>query len=187
MTRRHPAGGTFEGAVQRRWTVLLAFAGVAVAAGIATGVAIATWPSTSHPWWYRSGTSACGYPAMYRVGQHSLQYLGDCAGNFFVPPISVSVQVGDQVDVHMVQEYSGPSGDVLVPTNPAPTSSNPNVLRQTSVTDRGSTVSFEAASAGTAELSTATPFCIHSTPPYASELGACPVLEVDVAPSPQQG
>ncbi len=82
----------------------------------------------------------------------------------------------------MAEEGSGPNGSFLVPLYPAPTSSLPGILSPTSLTDGGSTVSFEALSPGKAELETQA-FCFRPySPTTASQLETCPVLAVTVVP-----
>ena len=49
--------------------------------------------------------------------------VGDCAGVFLVPAQQVTVPVGQQIDVRMMQETAGRSGNQLVPMFPLPHSS----------------------------------------------------------------
>jgi hypothetical protein len=177
--------------MRRRWVALWAGVAVAVIAGTVTGLVIATRHSvassqhsvaSSQPWWYVPGVSSCGIAAVYRVDHGSLQRLGDCAGDLLLPPPSVTLHVGQEVDVHMAEEGSGYNGSTLVPVFPAPTSSRPDILSQTSLTGGGSTVSFEALSPGKAELETQA-FCFRPySSPTASQLETCPVLAVTVVP-----
>jgi hypothetical protein len=106
-------------------------------------------------WWQGSGgVSACGPPAVYRVNGGPLQSVGDCAGHLLTPPTHVIVAVGGEVDVHIAEEGSGPSGDQLAPIFPTPSSDDTSVLKPTSIDDGGATESFVAVGPGTANVVT---------------------------------
>jgi hypothetical protein len=146
-----------------------------------TSCASGTLPAStgSTTWWHTTGTSACGSPAMYRVNDGSVSYAGDCAGNLLIPPPTAMLAVGGQIDVHMVEEGSGPTGTHLVPVWPIPSSSNQSILRVTSVTDGGSTETFLAVGGGTTDLVTKA-LCVDS-PTSPSTNQPCPVLQVVVS------
>jgi hypothetical protein len=98
--------------------------------------------------------SACGPPAVYRIDGGALQPVGDCAGRLLTPPMHVIVAVGSEIDVHIAEEGSGPSGDQLVPIYPTPSSDNTAVLEPTSIADGGATEAFVAVGPGTAGVVT---------------------------------
>ncbi len=136
--------------------------------------------TTTSAWWQGTGgASACGTPAYYRVNGGPSQDLGGCDGVLFIPPAQVIIAVGSEVDVHIAQEGSGPSGDQLVPIYPTPSSDNTTVLEPKTVSDRGSTESFVAVGSGTADLMTQG-FCQVSGA-ITDPVRPCPVLEVGVS------
>jgi hypothetical protein len=105
---------------------------LAVVAGAVTVTAVIVALVLAHPWspwWSTSGTSACGPPAEYRVDGSAAQPLGNCAGVFPFPPISASVRVGQEIDVHMTEDESGSPG------TPAPMTANSKVLMRSSLAD----------------------------------------------------
>jgi hypothetical protein len=136
--------------------------------------------TTASNWWDTTGgVSACGTPASYRVDAGPSQEVGSCAGIFVIPPAHVIVAVGSEVDVHLAQEGSGPSGDELVPIYPTPWSDNTTVLESEIVSDGGATESFIAVGPGTANVTTQA-FCLVSGA-TTDPAKPCPVLEVGVS------
>jgi hypothetical protein len=144
---------------------------VIVTAVIAALVVASPWS----PWWFTSGSSACGPPAEYRVDGSATHALGGCAGVFPIPPVWASVRVGQEVDVHMTEDESGSSGTA------APMTANSKVLMRNSLADGGATVSFQARSPGVALLETRA-LCQVMPPPAADEFTACTILAVTVLP-----
>ena len=149
--------------MKRRWLPLTVLVGVLiVAGGIAAGVAA----GRAFPWWSTPGPSAEGALAEYRIDGGPLRLLGSAAGIFPIPPASVQVRVGQEIDVH----YS-----------PVATSTNSKVLVPIGITDEGATAGFLAQSSGTALLE-ATGLCAVFSPPTASVFGRCSILAVTVVP-----
>jgi hypothetical protein len=149
--------------VKRRWLPLTVAVGVLIVAGaIAAGVVA----SRASPWWSTPGPSAEGALAEYRIDGGPLRLLGSAAGIFPIPPASVQVRVGQEIDVH---------------ANSAPSSTNSNVLVQSGTTDGGATTSFQARSPGLALLETIG-LCAVFSPPTASEFGRCSILAVTAVP-----
>jgi hypothetical protein len=96
---------------------------------------------------------------------------GDCAGLFIVPPGSVLLRVGQQIDVHMME---------LTPVFTLPRSSDPAVLRQTGAGQDGIAGTFSALRPGRAVL-VSHAWCVGLK--LAHEIkGSCPVLDVTVVP-----
>lgn len=153
---------------RRRVELLLALTGVA--AGL-TGC------SSQQPWWSMgTGTSACGFPAFYRVvGQ--VAPAGDCAGNLYDPAVAVTLKVGQQVDVHMTEEETARSSE-LVPMFPVPTSSDSTVLQRMAGGDNA-TATYRAEAPGTAQLLSPSTFCTDAGTGRQSSR-PCPVLTVTV-------
>jgi hypothetical protein len=129
-------------------------------------------------WWDRTGASACGTPAVYRIDGGPLQYAGDCAGYLIDPPAKVALRIGEVLDVHVVEEASGSNGSQLIPIYPTPSSSDTSVLEVTSVSDAGSTESLQVVGAGSAWVVT-TGSCVLPTTAIAVDVH-CPVLLVVV-------
>jgi hypothetical protein len=123
--------------------------------------------------------SACGPPAYYRVNAGPSHEVGGCDGTLIIPPAKVIVAVGSEVDVHIAQEGSGPSGDHIVPIYPTPSSDNTTVLEPKTVSNGGATESFVAVGNGTADVMTQG-FCQVSGA-TTDPIRPCPVLEVGVS------
>ena len=84
------------------------------AAGVAALITGMLASCSGKPWWTQTGTSACGPPALVRVAGH-VRGACDCAGLLSIPALTVTVHVGQQIDVHML-------------AGPVPQSSRPSVL-----------------------------------------------------------
>jgi hypothetical protein len=120
----------------------------------------------------------CGTPALVRVDGQVIP-VGDCAGIFLVPAQQVTVQVGQQIDVRMMQETAGPSGNHLVPMFPLPRSSRPAVVADGTVSQDRASETYRAIRPGHAVLTTRA-WCLVGS----GEIrGSCPVLDVTVVPS----
>ena len=109
-------------------------------------------------------------PDSYRVDGGLRQWLGTCGASFRLPAPVVTVQIGQDIDVHMTQTGPGASGTEY----PLPTTTNSQVLARTSITDGNSTASFQARSPGLAQLET-----VGGCPSESSSSG-CPILSVIV-------
>jgi hypothetical protein len=101
---------------------------------VIAGVLVAGCSSSSKPWWYGSGPTSCGPPALARVAGQ-VKDIGSCSGSFWLPAMKVTLHVGEAVDLHMTEEGSGPSGSQLVPGSPLPDVSGSSVLGRT-ITDK---------------------------------------------------
>ena len=132
----------------------------------------------STPWWYHTGTSTCGVPAMVRAGGRVIP-LGNCASSFVVPAAKVTVRVGEEIDVHMTQAPAGPSGKRLLPESPLPRSSAPHILRRTAISPDAATGTYLAARPGHAKLLTRTGCYVPAT---GRDVPGCAVLDVTVRP-----
>lgn len=168
----------------RRWLVaisLIAMAGLAAACA-STGSQANPESSASQEsgtggsaWWARTGVSMCGFPAMVRVAGRVVG-AGNCAGLFLRPAEKVTVHVGEEIDVHMLQQPAGASPTSLVPVFPLPHSSDPAVLSHiTSSADRA-TGTYRAIRAGHAVLISEAA-CIED---QRQVHGNCPVVQVTV-------
>jgi hypothetical protein len=148
------------------------------AVALFTATAASLLVSCSSRPWYRTGASACGPPAQVRVNEHVMP-VGDCAALLVIPPAKVRVHVGQQIDVHMTEEGSGPSGNQLVPIFPLPASSRPAVVMPGAVSADRATGTYLAVGPGHAVLISEA-MCVvrHRTPPEIT--GSCPVIEVTV-------
>jgi hypothetical protein len=151
--------------------------GIAIAIVSCGGSAPVTGGTTT--WWLGQGASACGIPAVYRINSGTVVSAGDCAGLLLVPPAHVTVAPGSEIDVHITEEGVGVAGTRLAPIYPTPSSTDATVLVATRVADGGSTESFLAVGAGTAELETNGLCMVAASSPTTD--AACPVLKVGVS------
>jgi hypothetical protein len=129
-------------------------------------------------WWQSQGSSACATPALYRVNKGPVHGLGDCAGHLLVPPATVKLRVGDDIDVHIIQNAPVAPGSSPIPMVPIPSSSDSTVLKVASVADYGATETLHALRPGTASLMTLGDCMDTST--YQVTSGPCPVLQITV-------
>jgi hypothetical protein len=105
--------------------------------------------------------------------------VGDCAGVFLDPARQVTVPVGQRIDVRMLEEPAGYSGNQLVPMFPLPRSSRPAVLADGTASQDRASETYQAIRPGHAVLTTRA-WCLVGS----SEIrGSCPVLDVTVVPS----
>ena len=155
-----------------RWpaAIGLAASAVLVAACASTG--------TRSPWWQQTGTSACGPPALIRVAG-DVTWLGNCAANFTVPAVKVTVRVGQDIDVHMLEESTGYTGTHFVPIFPLPYSSRPSVVERTTISTDKATGTYTTRHPGHATLFT-TAICWVAKSQQTQ--GTCPALDITVLP-----
>jgi hypothetical protein len=104
--------------------------------------------------------------------------IGDCAELLLDPPSTVTVRVGDELDVHVTTSESDTSPS-LQPIYPTPSTTATDTLGLVAVTDAGATVAFRAIAPGTALLTTRG-LCLH-IPDDQETNGSCPVLLVTVS------
>jgi GrpB-like predicted nucleotidyltransferase (UPF0157 family) len=123
------------------------------ALSLALGALLMTGCGSSHPWWYTSGATSCGPPADLRMAGH-ISELGNCAGNFLTPARQVTLNVGDTIDLHMLQEAGGPSGSSPVPLPPAmlPAVRGSSAVKRTAANSAQATTTFRAEHPGQATL-----------------------------------
>jgi hypothetical protein len=121
-------------------------------------------------WWTAKIDQApfCGPVALLRQAGR-VESLGDCAGLLLIPPASLTLTVGERIDVHIAGGFS------------LPRSSDPAVLAQTTVSPDGWTGTYQALSQGHVTLISARSWCVG--PKIKNEVkGNCPVLAVTVLP-----
>jgi hypothetical protein len=143
-------------------------------------VTACTSTGTRSPWWQQTGASACGPPALMRVAGQ-VTWLGNCAASFVIPAAKVTVHVGQDIDVHMLEESAGYSGNHLVPVWPLPYSSRPSVLARTTISSDKATGTFTARRPGRAMLFT-TADCWAVARSQQMTRGKCPALDITVLP-----
>jgi hypothetical protein len=138
-------------------------------------------PESSSPaevWWSSGGVSACGLPARYRVNSGPPMAIGDCADLMLDPASTLTLHVGDELDLHVTTSESDGSSD-QEPIYPTPTTAATTVLSLVAVTDAGATVTYRAIALGNALLTTSG-LCLH-VPNDQETNGSCPVLLVTVS------
>jgi hypothetical protein len=135
----------------------------------------------SRPWWYQGGMVTCAPPAMVRVNGH-VTYVGSCAASLVIPAPKVTVHVGQLIDVHMLEEQAGPTGNQLVPLVPLPRSSRLSVLTPALIGSDRATATYEAIRPGHAALASQTSCTDMSHGTLHSFIGSCPIIEVTVIP-----
>lgn len=131
------------------------------------------------PWWSQSGS--CGSPAVVRLPGHVLN-VGTCAGSLQIPASVVTLDVGQQIDVHMTEE-ADPSGNRMVPVIPLPRSSRVSVVAPGAIGADRATETYRAVRPGRAVLMSHTQACflVHHRKP-GTTTGSCPVVEITVVP-----
>ena len=128
--------------------------------------------------WWPQGPRTCGNPGFYRTAS-VVWSIGDCAGNLIDPPPTLTLRVGQAVELHMT--LSWPEGSAPPQSlDPVPTSTDPNVLRRVSLSADGSTATYRGEQTGRAVL-VSSGYCIHD-PTMTQMQGPCPVLAVRVTP-----
>jgi hypothetical protein len=128
-------------------------------------------------WWSRTGVSFCGVPVLARVHGHVLR-LGDCAGLLGSPGQKITLRVGQQIDVHMVEESGSRSGKKLVPLYPLPRTSRRSVVVRTWTSADRASATYRAIHPGRAVLASQAR-CFDAG---LKDHGTCPVLVVTVVP-----
>jgi len=170
----------------RRRVVCLCAALAGVAAGLAIGLAARGVPGRVPDDTLEGpgpGISSCAIPAWVRADGKVLA-SGGCAGNFLMSAPAVTVQVGQQIEVQMLQEEAIPGSlRVLVPAYPFPHSTNSWILVRSVVSSAQATATYTAMHPGRAVLVTKA-YCL---PPgtLRSEPKNCPVIDVAVISGPQ--
>jgi hypothetical protein len=153
----------------------------AVAAFVAAGTALLAscglLHASSKPWWYQTGVTTCGPPALVRLDGHVMP-VGNCAGLFLVPAQEVTLHVSQEIELHMEEEQADASGNQLVPVFPLPRSSRPSVLMSVARSRDGATGTYRAIRPGHAVLISHA-WCLSSNREIR---GSCPVIEVAVVP-----
>lgn len=171
----------------RRRIVCLCAVLAGVAAGLAIGLAARGVPGRV-PVGARGvpgppGISSCAIPAWVRADGKVLA-SGGCAGNFLMSAPDVTVRVGQQIEVQMLQEEAIPGGlRVLVPAYPLPRSTNSWILVRTFASSAQATATYTAMHPGHATLVTKAD-CLPPGP-LRSEPENCPVIDVTVISGPQ--
>jgi len=173
----------------RRWLTLTAAAAIVFTAAACSSSPPGTHATEPPPAATRAGASASAAPPAIRVAvtadwwtatidqapncgpaallRHAgrVERLGDCAGLLVVPPASLTLTVGERIEVHI--------GFSL------PHSSDPAVLAQTTVSPDGRTGAYQALSPGHVTLISARSWCVGLK--IKNEVkGNCPVLAVTV-------
>jgi hypothetical protein len=123
------------------------------------------------PWWQREATP-CEPPALVRAAGHVLG-VGTCSGQLAIPERTLTLAVGQRIDVHMV------SAGVV----PLPHSSRRAVLAPVAGSLRGATQTYRAVRPGHAVLvSDATGCFIFRHNEGRDTTRDCPVVAVTVVP-----
>jgi hypothetical protein len=166
----------------RRRIVYLCAALAGVAAGLAIGLAGRGVPGRAAVGAQgvpaSPGISSCAIPAWVHADGKVLG-IGGCAGDFLMSAQALTVQVGQQIEVQMLQEEAIPGSlRVLVPVYPFPRSTNNQVLVRTFVGFPQATATYTAIHPGRAALVTKA-YCLPSGT-LRSELTDCPVIDVTV-------
>lgn len=144
------------------------------------GVAHARATPGGRPWWSQSG--ACAPPALVRVDGHVMG-VGDCAGALTIHADKVTLDVGQLIDVHMLEEGTGPSGNRVVPIFPLPRSSRASVVTPIAISADRATGTYRAVHPGQAALMSRTRACLVSHHRKSRKAtGSCPVVEITVVP-----
>jgi hypothetical protein len=95
-----------------------------------------------------------------------------------IPAQKVTVHVGQQIDVHMTEEGSGPSGNRFVPIYPLPRSSRPSVVMLMAISPDRATGTYRAVRPGHVALISRASCSDYRHP---QEITAnCPVIEITV-------
>src|SRR5262249_40084864 len=87
--------------------------------------------------------------AKVRLHGHVMD-VGNCAGMLGVPAQQVTLDVGQRIDVHMIEEGTGPRGNKWVPAIPLPASSRPSVLVRSAISPDRATATYRAVRPGPA-------------------------------------
>ena len=170
----------------RRRIVCLYAALAGVAAGLAIGFAARGVPGRD-PGGAQGvpvppGISSCAIPAWVHVDGKVLA-IGGCAGTFLMFAPDVTVRVGQQIQVQMLQAEAVPGSQrVLVPAYPLPRSTSSWILARTSASSAQATATYTTMHPGRATLVTKAN-CLPSGP-LRSEPENCPVINVTVIPGP---
>jgi hypothetical protein len=134
--------------------------------------AAATTPSTDDRTWLPGGASACGPAAYYRLGG-VVGLLGNCAGMMFDPPATLTLAVGQRLDIAMMVEL-----DTGRPDLRPPTSQDEAIVKIVSTGTAGAT--FVATAPGRTLLISSR-FCLHVASGNETT-GPCPLVALVVGP-----
>jgi hypothetical protein len=161
-------------------TFAAAVAGLLASCGVAHAGRSVSGGASRRPWWSRQGVSSCAYPAAVRLRDHVMN-VGGCTGVLEVPALRVTLDVGEQIDVHMLVADADPSGSRVVPVIPLPRSSRPSVVTPGAISPNRATGTYWAVHPGRAVLVSPTRECLVSRHRgFRKPTGACPVVEVTV-------
>jgi len=156
-----------------RWTAAIGLMASAVMMTACTST------GTTSPWWQQTGGDACGTPALMRMAGQVMR-VGSCGGSFETPAAKVTLHVGQDIDIHMVQEQTRASGNHLVPVWPLPSSSRPSVLARVTISTDKATGTFAARHPGHATLFTTSNCWVVARSQQTH--GKCPALDITVLP-----
>lgn len=158
VTRRHdqkrvrlPEGErNHRPGVRRRMAVrMTCLRRAAVAALVAATACLLASCGQAKPWWDRWQSFTCGPPALMLLdGQ--LKGLGSCAG--FGGFYNLTLRVGQQIDLHMTELGSGPSGSQMVPIMPLLRSSRPSIVLLGAISPDRAAGTYQAVRTGSAAL-----------------------------------
>ena len=162
--------------VRRRYRAFAAL----VAAGLLVSCGAVHASSTSKPWWSRMGGGNCGTPGLVNLDGRVMP-VGDCAALLTIPALKVTMQVGQQIDVHLMQEDTGAGTGRMIPIYPLPHSSHPSVLTSGAVSADKATQTYRALQPGQAVL-ISHGLCLDRHRKRPEFTGSCPVIVVTVDP-----
>lgn len=141
----------------RRWPAVISLAAtISLLSACGTGATA---------WWDKAGTGTCAPAAMVRVAGHVIS-LGNCAAQFVIPAGSVTLEVGQALQMHITQEDAA-----------LPSSSDSFVLARVAVNSARGIGTYLAIRSGRARL------IVHSgcySPRLVRAFGTCSVLFVTV-------
>jgi hypothetical protein len=126
--------------------------------------------ASATPWWPHTGITTCGKVGYFRIGER-VGGIGSCAGILVYPPESVSLQVGQTVELVLFPGF----GAMGIFT------SNSAVLGLVVASPDGTTATYRGEAPGDAQLTTNGAFCLDVNGNERS--GICPLLDVTVLPA----
>jgi hypothetical protein len=133
-------------------------------------------PTTTTGWWGDPDSPhECARPGSYRIG-YRVAGLGDCNGMFNEGPPTVTLDVGEDFDLHMTIPADG-----ALPIWPLPEAADPLVADSWLITDNA-TMTYRGLTPGTTRLVTKGA-CFRGSAaavPVPAADGICPVLVIDV-------
>jgi hypothetical protein len=154
-----------------RYSAVAAFvaaAGLLASCGVAhSGASRPDASPSSRPWWTQAVVGNCGPAALVRLGGH-VRGAGDCAGLLLIPAEKVTVDVGEQIDIHMLGI-------------PLPHSTRPSVVMPGAIGPDRATATYRAVRSGHAALVSHTWACL-VVRLHREMTRNCPVIDVTVVP-----